>query len=56
LGFNPTVSPPVQEFILAIITYLLVAFLITVAVDLFFIVIILISEAVLGLILGRRIQ
>lgn len=56
LGFNPTIPPGVQEFILAIITYLLAAFLITVAVDLFFIVIILVSETVLGLIMGRRVQ
>ena len=56
LGFNPTIPPTVQEFILAIITYRLAAFLITVAVDLFFIVIILISETLFGLVIGRRVR
>ena len=56
LGFNPQVPPALQEFILTIITFLLLAFLITVAVDLFFILIILIAEALLAWVLGRRVQ
>lgn len=56
LGFNPQVPPELQEFILTIITFLLTAFLITVAVDLFFILIILMTETVLALLLGRRVQ
>ena len=55
-GFNPTVPPELQVFILSIVAYLLSAYLITVAVDLFFIVIILVSETILGLALGRRVQ
>ncbi len=56
LGFNPTVSPEWQEFILTIIRYLLTAFLITVAVDLFFILLIMLVENTLAGILGRRVE
>ncbi|MEW5957666.1 MAG: hypothetical protein AB1801_08080 [Chloroflexota bacterium] len=56
LGFNPTVSPAWQEFILTIVRYLLTAFLMTVAVDLFFILLIILVENTLAVILGRRVQ
>lgn len=56
LGFNPTVSPEWQETILTIIRYLLSAFLITVAVDLFFILLIMLIETALVWILGRQVE
>lgn len=56
LGVNPTVSPAVQTFILTLITYLLSAFIITIAVDLFFILVIILIEHAAGLVLGRRIE
>jgi hypothetical protein len=56
LGFNPTVSPEWQDFILTIVRYLLTAFLITVAVDLFFILLIMLVENTLAGILGRRVE
>jgi hypothetical protein len=56
LGLNPTVTPSLQEFILTIVTYLLSAFLITVAVDVFFILLIVFVETLLAWVLGRRVQ
>jgi hypothetical protein len=58
VGFelNPTVSPELQVFGLTILTYLLSAFIITIAVDLFFILIIFIIETTLSRILGQQLQ
>jgi hypothetical protein len=56
LGLNPTVPPPFQALGLAIITYLLSAFVITIGVDLFFMVIIALTETVATWMLGRRVQ
>lgn len=56
VGFNPTVSPQLQAFGRAIITYLLSAFVITIAVDLFFILLISLVEILATWLLGRRIQ
>jgi hypothetical protein len=56
LGLNPALSPQLQAFGLAIITRLVSAFTITVAVDIFFIILIVIAETMLSWILGRRVQ
>jgi len=56
LGLNPTISPRLQEFVLAILNHLLSVFMITVGVDLFFIVLILVVEGVIGWVSGRRVQ
>jgi hypothetical protein len=56
LGLNPTVAPELQNFGLAIITYLLSAFVITIAVDLFFVLLIAFTETVFTWMLGRRVQ
>ncbi len=56
LGFIPDLSPELEEFGLAILTYLLSAFTITIAVDIFFILIILFIEVVFGWLLGRRVR
>jgi len=56
LGFNPSIPPEWQAFILTIVRYLLTAFLITVAVDLFCILLIILFENGLVLILGRRVN
>jgi hypothetical protein len=56
LGLNPTFSPELQTFALTVLTYLLSAFVITIAVDLFFILIIFILEIVLSRILGQQLQ
>jgi hypothetical protein len=56
LGVNPTSSPELQRLGLAILTYLLSAFIITLTVDLFFITLIFFVEAIAGLLLGRRVQ
>ncbi len=56
LGLNPTVSLSLQEFVLTIVTYLLSAFVITIAVDLFFVLLIILIETVLAWMLGRRVQ
>lgn len=55
-GLVPNFSRGLQEFGLTILTYLLSAFVITIAVDIFFILCILILETVFGWILGRRVQ
>ena len=58
IGFDfiPTFSEDVQDLGLTILTYLLSAFVITIAVDIFFISIIFIVEITFGWILGRRVQ
>jgi hypothetical protein len=56
LGLNPTFSPELQAFALMVLTYLLSAFVITIAVDLFFILIIFILETMLSRILGQQLQ
>jgi hypothetical protein len=56
LELNPTIPPDLQAVGLAILTYLLSAFVITIAVDLFFIMLIFIAETLLGWILGRQLQ
>lgn len=56
LGLNPFLSPQVQTLGLTIITHLLSAFVITIAVDIFFIVIIFILENVFSWLLGRHVQ
>lgn len=56
LGLNPTVTPPLQEFIFTIVVFLLSTFLITVAVDVFFILLIVFVETLLAWVLGRRVQ
>lgn len=58
IGFDfvPEFSKGLQEFGLTILTYLLSAFVITIAVDIFFILAILILETVFSWILGRRVQ
>ena len=56
LGFIPTITPQVQEFGTTVLTYLLSAFIITIAVDLFFILLILFAEILIGWVLGRRVQ
>ncbi len=56
LGLNPTVPPGLQALILTLVTYLLSAFVTAIAVDLFFILIILLIENILAWILGRRVQ
>ncbi len=55
-GLNPILSPQFQEFGLVVITHLLYAFLITIAVDIFFILIIILIETTFAWILGRRVQ
>lgn len=55
-GLVPNFSRGLQEFGFTILTYLLSAFVITIAVDIFFILCILILETVFGWILGRRVQ
>lgn len=56
LGLNPTLSPELQEFGLAIVTHLLYAFVITIAVDVLFILVIIIIEAAFAWLLGRQVQ
>lgn len=56
LGLNPTLSPEVQTFGLVVITYLLYAFAITLAVDLLFVLPILMIEIVFAWVLGRQVQ
>lgn len=56
LGLNPSVPPELQNFGLAVIAYLLFAFVITIAVDLFFILLIASTETVFTWMLGRRVQ
>ena len=56
LGLSPTLSPQIQQFGLLFFTFLLSAFVITIMIDLFFILLIVIAETILGVLLGRRIQ
>jgi hypothetical protein len=56
LGLNPTISPELQDFGLAIISGLLYAYLITIFVDIFFIVAIFLIETFFAWILGRQVQ
>jgi hypothetical protein len=56
LELIPTISSDLQAVGLAILTYLLSAFIITIAVDTFFIIIIFIIETLLSWILGRQLQ
>lgn len=56
LGFNPAFSPRMQAFALAIIRHLLYAFVITIAVDIFFIILIFLIEKIFALVLGRQVQ
>lgn len=55
-GLNPTLSPQVQAFGRAVLTYLVTAFAITVAVDIFFILLIFVVEVILTWLLGRRVR
>lgn len=56
LGLNPTISPELQDFGLAIISGLLYAYLITIFVDLFFIIAIFLIETFFAWVLGRQVQ
>lgn len=56
LGLNPSLSPELQNFGLTVIAYLLSAFVITIAVDLFFILLIASTETLFTWVLGRRVQ
>ncbi|MBI1881682.1 MAG: hypothetical protein HYR94_26185 [Chloroflexi bacterium] len=56
LGLNPTLPPELQAFGLTLITHLLSAFIITIAVDLFFFILIAFTETVFTWMLGRRVQ
>ena len=56
LGLNPTLSPQVQAVSLTVITYLVTAFAITVAVDIFFVMMIFLAETTFSWLLGRRVQ
>ena len=56
LGLNPIVSPSIQTIGLTVITQLLYAFLITIAVDILFILIILIIETSFAWFLGRQVR
>lgn len=56
LRLTPTLAPEFQEVGLTILSYLLSAFVITIAVDIFFIIIIFIIETFLGVVLGRQLQ
>jgi hypothetical protein len=56
LGLNPTLSPQLQEFGLTIIAQLLYAFLITIAVDVFFILVIIFIEAFFAWVIGRQVR
>lgn len=53
---NPSVSPELQALGLAIITYLLSAFIITIGVDLFFILLIAFTETLFTWLLRRHVQ
>lgn len=56
LGLNPTVSPEVQNFGLTLMAYLLSAFVITLVIDIFFILLIAGAETVFAWMLGRQVQ
>lgn len=55
-GLNPTLPPWLQDFVLTILTYLLSAFVITIAVDILFVIFIFFFENALSWILGRQVQ
>jgi hypothetical protein len=56
LDLIPEISVEMEELGITILTYLLSAFVITIGVDLFFIVLILFIETFFSLILGRRVR
>lgn len=56
LGIIPNITPELEELGLTILAYLLSAFTITVAVDIFFIMLILSIEITFAWLLGRRVQ
>ena len=56
LGLNPGISPQLQEIGISILALLLTAFIITIAVDLFFMLIIFTVETLLAWLSGRQIQ
>jgi hypothetical protein len=56
LGLNPSLSPQTRALGLTIIAQLLYAFLITIAVDVFFILVIILIEAFFAWVLGRQVQ
>jgi hypothetical protein len=56
LGFNPTMPIQLQEIVLLGLAWLLSAFITTLAVDVFFIAIIMVTENLLAWTLGRRVQ
>ena len=56
LGFNPSIPETVQVLSLGALTYLLIAFIITIALDLLVIVVLFFIEWFIGLVMGRRVQ
>lgn len=56
LGLNPTLSPDLQNFGLTLMAYLLSAFVITLVIDIFFILLIACTETVFTWMLGRQVQ
>ncbi len=56
LGVNPTLAPEVQAFGLAVISQLLYAFVITIFVDIFFIIVIALIETFFAWVLGRQVR
>lgn len=56
LGLNPFSSPRLEQWGLALITHLFSAFAITVAVDIFFVILIFMVETLLEWVLGRQVQ
>jgi hypothetical protein len=56
LGFNPTIPEIIQTFSLYVLTYLLMAFVVTIVLDLLVMMLLFFTEWSLGIIMGRRIQ
>ncbi|GAB4455058.1 MAG: hypothetical protein Fur0044_49410 [Anaerolineae bacterium] len=56
LGLNPTMPPELQNFGLTLMAYLLSAFVITIVIDIFFILLIAGTETVFTWMLGRQVQ
>jgi hypothetical protein len=56
LGLNPTMPPELQNFGLTLMAYLLSAFVITIVIDIFFILLIACTETVFTWMLGRQVQ
>ncbi|MBN1995352.1 MAG: hypothetical protein JW953_21875 [Anaerolineae bacterium] len=56
LGLNPTLSPQLQQLGLTLIAHLLYAFLITIAVDILFILVIFFIETFFAWVLGRQVR